>query len=175
MAIRSRVHGLHGRSFLTGSRNWMGWVRHRWTDRLVVWGCAAGMSLSSSGCGKDAPLELYEVSGRVVVPGKELSSGSVSLRPMASVGEHPTGTIESDGTFRVYTRRQPGAPAGQYRVVILASAAPKAPSGSAAPGLPTNIVPEQYMRAETTPLELELPRDSGEHEWVLVVPGAKPR
>lgn len=153
----------------------MGWVRHRWTDRLVVWGCAAGMSLSSSGCGKDAPLELYEVSGRVVIPGKEWSSGSVSLRPAAAAGEQPTGTLESDGTFQIYTRRQSGAPAGRYRVVILASAAPKAPLGSAAPGLPTNIVPERYMRAETTPLELELPRDSGEHEWVLVVPGAKPR
>jgi hypothetical protein len=128
---------------------------------------ALGAGICGGGCGGPTLPEQFEVSGRVSVAGKELSSGTVSLRPVGKVGDQPTGRIDQDGTFRVFTARRPGAPAGKYRVVVMATETAAAKPGSASPGMPVLAVPERYTRPETTPLEIELPRDSGEKDWVL--------
>jgi len=120
-------------------------------------GCAIALSLALSGCSDSGP-RLVAVAGRVTLDGQPLATGSVTLRPDAAEGnwEQPTGSIEADGKYTIYTQRRPGAPPGKYRVVVFATAPTKDAKGAAHPGLPTSIVPEIFSDPARTPLEIEV-------------------
>ncbi len=123
-----------------------------------------------AGCADDGP-KLVPVAGRVTLDGQPLSNGSVTLRPEAgdSNWEQPTGSIDADGKYVVYTQRKPGAPPGKYRVVIFATAATKDASGAAHPGLPKSIVPAIFSDPKQTPLEIVVdPARKPPFDWELV-------
>lgn len=110
------------------------------------------------GCGAAADPKLVSVAGRITFDGKPLPRGSVTLRPESTKDnwEQPTGSIDADGKYVVYTQGKPGAPPGRYRVVVFATEAARDADGKAHPGLPTSIVPAIYNDPVTTPLKIEV-------------------
>jgi len=91
---------------------------------------AAGMGLVSlllTGCKADTD-KFFPVSGKVAAGGQAIKKGSVSFRPDASKGNktlhHPTGDIDAEGNYQLYTIGKPGAPPGWYKVLVFADANP---------------------------------------------------
>jgi hypothetical protein len=118
---------------------------------LVV---AAGLT---SGCGKQKqPWEtVYPAAGKIQYKGEPLWGAQVTLVPVdekipASV--RPTATTDWDGTFQLGTYSlADGAPAGDYKVVVLhyPVVGPKE-SPSAGP----NDLPRKYATAKTSDLNV---------------------
>lgn len=117
---------------------------------------ALGGGFSLVGCTESKPSDLVPVTGRVTLDGRPLTSGSISLRADAGETWHqPTGVISgNDGEFVVYTNGRPGAPPGQYRVIVFASEPASDRNGAAHPGLPRSLVPKRYNDPKSTPLRL---------------------
>ncbi len=107
-----------------------------------------------SGCGNSGP-KLVPVSGRITIDGQPLPRGSISLRA-ESTWDQPTGSIDADGKYVVYTKGRAGAPPGRYRVVVFATEAAHDAEGKAHPGLPVSIVPALYNDPATTPLKIDV-------------------
>jgi hypothetical protein len=101
-----------------------------------------------------------EVQGEVKFGDAPLTTGVISLRPAPGneTPHHPTGLIDNLGHFRIYTGGQPGAPPGQYRVVVFATE-PLIDSKQAHPGLPRSLIPKRYNDASSTPLVMDVVRD----------------
>lgn len=116
------------------------------------------LSVVLGGCGGDNRPKLVPVAGRISLDGKPLSSGSVTLRPESAQGgwEQPTGIIEADGKYVVYTQGRAGAPPGKYRVVIFATGPTKSADGAAHPGLPVSLIPAMYNDPAQTPLQIDV-------------------
>ena len=111
-----------------------------------------------SGCGPSS--DLIEVKGKVTLNGNplETESGTITFHPTVEGGKTPLGLIEADGVYTLYTEKQLGAPAGTYKVTIVAQASPS--SEEAATDLdaagPTYLVPNAYMDENQTPLTVEV-------------------
>jgi hypothetical protein len=131
----------------------------RWPCRSnPVWLALLSLWMAIAGCGSRGD-GLVEVQGEVSLGGAPLTTGVISLRPAPGneTPHHPTGLIDSQGHFRIYTSGQPGAPPGQYRVVVFATE-PLADSKQAHPGMPRSIIPKRYNDASSTPLAMDVVR-----------------
>ena len=90
--------------------------------------------LACAGCSgaKAVPEKLIAVKGKVTVKGQPLAHGSILLMPDKELGNtsasQPSGAIK-DGDFELSTADRPGAPAGAYKVAIIANE----PASSVAP------------------------------------------
>lgn len=116
---------------------------------LCAWCCAA------IGCSRGE--QLLEVRGAVTYAGEPLTTGIVSLRaknPEVTLHQ-PTGVVDQRGEYRIYTNYRPGAPPGEYRVVVFATE-PTIDTGKVSPGMPKSLIPKRYNDAATTPLEFEV-------------------
>jgi len=85
-----------------------------------------GLIVSQAGCGGSAS-PLYPVQGKVQADGKSLSRGSVAFHPDAKKGNESKkilGGDIADGTYKIYTDGQPGAPAGWYKVTVASAGEP---------------------------------------------------
>lgn len=91
--------------------------------------------------------------------GQPLTTGTVSFRPDAArmnQSQHqPTGRIEADGRYTLYTTERSGAPPGWYKVIVFASSQTDE-KGQAHPGMPKSIVHVQYNDPAQTPLSIEV-------------------
>lgn len=129
----------------------------RSSARCFAWVALAALAIS--GCWGDDDEPLYPVAGRVSFAGRPLSSGTVSFRPDAARGNaslhQPTGAIDSQGHYEVFTTGREGAPAGWYKVVVFAHE-PLSVSTGAHPAMPKSIIPERYNHPVKTPLSLEV-------------------
>jgi hypothetical protein len=123
--------------------------------------CAAGL-LSLAGCGSNFP-KLYPVTGKVTLSdGKPLTAGAVAFHPDSSKGNTApvdcVSAIDSQGHFELVTRGVKGAdsgrgaPLGWYKVILVAN-----PRGGKLPEI--NVNP-RYLKAETTPLLVEVTADA---------------
>ena len=130
-----------------------------------------------NGCGGPPKPELLSVSGKVFVGDKPVPSGMVQFRADAERGnptlEVPTGTIEPGGTFTLSTAGKPGAPAGWYRVLVLADnfATGDPPKSPEWPKLPKNhpkpFVPVRYLYFHETDVIVEVVPDPRDDAYVL--------
>ncbi|MDP1798512.1 MAG: hypothetical protein Q8K78_13555 [Planctomycetaceae bacterium] len=123
-----------------------------------------------NGCGADTGLKLVPVTGTVRLDGQPLPRGSITLRPESSKDgwEQPTGSIEADGMYAVYTQGRAGAPPGRYRVVIFATGSPVDQNGAAHPGLPVSLIPAMYNDPAQTPLKVDVaPGVKTQFDWEL--------
>jgi hypothetical protein len=68
---------------------------------------------------------------------------------------HPTGRIDAEGNYQIYTNRKLGAPTGWYRVLVFAQASDDK-SGRVHPGMPRWLVPKRYTTFENTDLRVEV-------------------
>jgi hypothetical protein len=129
---------------------------------LIVFSLAAvGLSLFLFRSPKRTPedLERFPVSGRITVEGKALPKGNVLFIPDVKAGTkhmyHPGAVIDADGRYELSNEGRPGAPAGTYRVVILATFKP-------IPERPQDWVPDwmthvRYTDAASTDLVATVP------------------
>lgn len=124
----------------------------------------AGFScLLLSGCRGETGPRLFPVAGRVTLAGEPLATGAVTLRPESTRDgwEQPTGSIDEDGRYRVFTRERPGAPAGRYLVVVFSTAPTRDKDGAAHPGLPASQIPVRYSDPAQTPLRITVGDSTG--------------
>lgn len=119
------------------------------------------------GCGQSGPL-LHEVQGTVKFGSQPLTTGTVSLRAERdnTTRHQPTGLIDKDGHYRIYTTGLPGAPPGSYRVVVFATE-PLIDTGRVSPSLPKSIIPVRYNNVSTSPLSLEAKANPAAGEYDL--------
>jgi hypothetical protein len=76
------------------------------------------------GCSRASSGKFLPVEGHVTVNGNPLTTGSVTFHPDAAKGnmtQHlPTGTIDSQGNYKLLSATKAGAPPGWYNVSISA-------------------------------------------------------
>jgi hypothetical protein len=127
------------------------------TPRLLAALCLGGACWASAGCGGGGE-KLLPVAGRVTLNDQPLRSGSVSFRPDAAKGNaslhHPTGSIDPQGNYSLFTVGKKGAPPGRYKVLVFADA--NAQAGAVHPVPPRWLVPEKYLSEKSTPLAVEV-------------------
>jgi hypothetical protein len=103
------------------------------------------------GCAEKGP-ELTEVTGRVLLDGKPLTTGSVVTLP--TQGRGARGTIDAQGNFTLNTSdKGVGASPGKHQVAVIAmeladNPSPEAPRRS--------LIPQKYSSAETSGLFIEV-------------------
>jgi hypothetical protein len=121
----------------------------------------------AAGCSNDEQERLYPVSGKVVFDGQPLTIGAVSFRPDSSRGntsQHvPTGHIDAEGNYKLTTTNRAGAPAGWYKVMVIAQNLGEdgGSTKSGAPAGPRSLVPERYLDPQQTPLSVEVVQKPG--------------
>lgn len=125
------------------------------STRLFVAASVCAATLAVVGCGS-ASSGFCPVTGKVSVEGQPLRIGSVSFRPDTTKGNktlhHPTGDIDAEGTYVLYTIGKKGAPPGWYRVIVFADGNP-----APAPGIPPRWLHDvKYTNAGTTDLLIEV-------------------
>lgn len=141
-------------------------VAHRFR---CVWSLAL-VPLFCWGCGGGA--DLVPVSGKVKSGTELLNTGTVTLSPDKSKGntsdKTPIGAIGEDGTYTLATGGKPGAPAGWYKVTVVAEA-PRAKGKSDASeyAVPVYLVADDYMDPDRTPLAVEVKPGAPEGHYNL--------
>ncbi len=125
---------------------------------LAISACWILLGVFCAGCGGDG-LILIPVEGTVSFQNQPLTTGSVALVPDLAKGNkslhHPTGVIDAQGAYKIFTSGRAGAPAGHYRVIVHATESTDDPR-LAHPGMPRSLIPTKYSQAKLTPLELEV-------------------
>ncbi len=132
---------------------------------------AVVLLVSILGCGQDAPKgpPLVQVSGIVTLNGKPLATGgTVSYRDSGGIIQ-PSGKVGSDGHYELFTDKRPGAPVGNYRVLVFASESPE--QAAVHGGLPRLIVHKKFMDLTTTPLHREVKDGNSSGAYDLQVTG----
>lgn len=110
------------------------------------------LTAALAGCGKGTGPTLVPVVGKVTIDGKPATNGGVSFRDVATGMIQPGASILADGTYSLVHHRRPGAPAGQYRVVVFVNE----PLKPGVDRLPRVIVNKKYTNPNTTPLMVEV-------------------
>jgi hypothetical protein len=130
---------------------------------------ALGLALAGGGCRRAASVELEPVEGRVWLGGRPVQSGAVSFYPLEASAETPQlplGSIEADGTYRIYYAHRPGCPRGAFRVVVFANEPVSADKKGHA-GLPRSLIAARYNSPVQTPLRLEVVKSPQDGQYDL--------
>jgi hypothetical protein len=116
------------------------------------------LSFGAAGCGETEPEALRLVRGRIFLDGKPLPRGAVSLHPDGDRDswEQPTGSVDSEGQYSLYTQGREGVAPGKYRVVVFATESVMDDASQPHPNLPRSLVPQCYNSSGTTPLRLDV-------------------
>jgi hypothetical protein len=129
----------------------------------VLAAVGAGVVLAGAGCSGEPPL--YPVEGTVTVGGAPLTTGDVLLYPddgaKLSGQRLPQGKIDGNGAYRLSSAGRPGAPAGRYRVAVVAQTRTRPPNVPPNPMGLYPLIPQEYLSESTTTLRLEVPAPAG--------------
>ena len=130
-------------------------ARRQWMCQTLA-GCLVAACVA--GCSDGSPYDLVDVSGKVTYDdGSLIPAGSIMLKfdPEAAALDaktHPRKGFAlvnvADGTFEYATthKHADGLVAGKHKVLVVAYAAE---------GKTGNFVPKEYLRPDTTPLEVD--------------------
>ncbi len=134
-------------------------------SRLALVLVFAAAILTAAGCsGSQA------VSGKVTVDGKPLTAGSVRYVPDKDKGNtatvEPVGTINESGTYVLYTNGKAGAPAGHYKVAVVA----QDKVDNTKPTEIKSLIDPKYNNAENSGLEVEV-KSGGSYDLKVSGPG----
>ena len=125
---------------------------------LIAWAALGIVGASAVGCSESNPYDLVDVSGTVAYEdGSLIPAGSIMLKfdPEAApldAKTHPRKGFAlvnvADGTFEYATthKHADGLVAGKHKVLVVAYAAE---------GKAGNFVPKEYLRPDTTPIEVD--------------------
>jgi hypothetical protein len=132
----------------------------------VPWLCGVFVcGLLAIGCGEPRGVgKTYPVEGKLTFDGRPLTAQTtvVLLKPDASRGNtgsfEPTGTVDAEGIYRVFTNGKEGAPSGWYKVLVTATSADvDMPQGKRLHHpRPRSLLPAKYGQAKTTDLAVEV-------------------
>jgi len=114
------------------------------------------VAVLAAGCSSSNNPKTYPVTGKVTYRGQPVTSGIVLLTPENN-GHAATGSLESDGSFRLTTfRKHDGAVPGKYRVAVQVFPA----EGAGLPGAEfagkKPPVPQKYISAASSDLIAEI-------------------
>ncbi len=140
------------------------------TENAALLAALAAAALLSSGCGSSYPATA-PVSGKVTLEGEPVIKGTIMFYP--EDGRPAMGDIQPDGTYQLRTFAEAdGALPGKHQVTIKStevvgghqpeSFEEEVAMGTEAGGQPTTagelkwLVPPEYARQETSPLEAEV-------------------
>jgi prepilin-type N-terminal cleavage/methylation domain-containing protein len=144
-------------------------------DRFWLIALVAVLPLFLAGCGAGSKYRpMVSVSGKVTTHGQAVSGGVVMYLPDETVGNRspvaPKGTIQPDGTYTLQTEGRPGAPVGQYKVVVLPPGpalampdltnprwTPPPPRGGSLPGMRTASIPRFTRRSAPPAVRMTWP------------------
>jgi len=111
-------------------------------------------------------LPLVSVKGTVTVAGKPLDRGYIQFVPIdARPAKHKyrsASQVQPDGSYSLTTHRQPGAPLGNYKVVVAATATPMPEPSKRSRWVPDWIVHEKYTKPTTTELQVKVTESAQE-------------
>jgi hypothetical protein len=120
--------------------------------------------LLASGCDSSGVGKTFPVAGKITLDDKPVTATStiVLLKPDAGRGNtslfEPTGTVDREGNYRIFTKGKNGAPPGWYKVIVTATeprAAEETGPLNHRPG-PRSLLPAQYGQAATTTVAFEV-------------------
>ena len=97
-----------------------------------------------------------EVSGTVTLDGNRIGPGTIVFAPAAAGGKPATGSIESDGSYKLKTSRESGLAAGPYRVAISVRKMPENIKRGERPPLGKLLIPEKYEDETKSGLQYEV-------------------
>jgi hypothetical protein len=97
-----------------------------------------------------------EVSGTVTLDGNKIGPGTIVFAPAAAGGKPATGSIESDGSYKLKTSRESGLAAGPYRVAISVRKMPENVKRGERPPLGKLLIPEKYEDETKSGLQYEV-------------------
>jgi hypothetical protein len=124
----------------------------------------------TSGCSNEPPLPpLVPCKGQVLVDGKLLTTGgNVTLIPekteAGKAAHHMmAGSIDSSGSFEIFTGGKPGAPVGKYKVTV----SPPMVPAEGAKKMPTAPYNEKFKNPTQTTLTIEVAAGKETHELKL--------
>jgi hypothetical protein len=105
------------------------------------------------GCGGSSPSppQMVSVKGKVWLENEPINAGMIVFHPDAPPDPRvmpPTATIQPDGSYELMTGVQPGAMAGNYKVVIVAMGSLK------------GRVPARYTDPKSTELLIDVAEDA---------------
>ena len=111
--------------------------------------------VAMSGCRNANELDTAPVSGRVLMNGKPLSTGTVTFVP--NRGRVANGDIQSDGTFELSTYRSgDGAIVGSHKAAVLVIRSDIDPAKGPEQDKPLMLIPPRYVTAEESGLKYEV-------------------
>ena len=99
--------------------------------------------------------------GKVTLDGKPLTDGFVKYVPTESnsLRTFPSGKIDATGAYQVFVTGHKGIPYGSYKATVVVLERE---------GEPAKVsVPSKYSNWETTPLKVEVSKDSKEADFDL--------
>jgi hypothetical protein len=111
--------------------------------------------IAFAGCGSEARVPVFPVSGKVAFQGKPPAGAIVVLNPVGATTNDqvvPTGTVGNDGSFTL-TAYEPGdgAPHGDYVATIQWYKVTKEAGG---PG--PNVIPKTYSNPKSSPVKVSV-------------------
>lgn len=117
--------------------------------RMRPWCWLALMaSLFLAGCGSK---KLHSTTGTVLLDGQPLEEALVQFHPEGTEGQPAQARSKSDGGFRLFTGKEEGAAAGEYRVTVVQFNKAKGKQ---------SILPQRYSSPKTTPFRFTIPSAS---------------
>ena len=128
--------------------------------RRAPLGFALAALLGLPGCGDDGKIGRYPVNGSVSVDGKAAAGAVTFFCPVGGPPElqklRPMGVTDTDGKFQLTSfEKGDGAPAGQYKVIIMwPKSGPPAQDGSVQMG--PDRLQNRYMNLEKSQLTAEV-------------------
>ena len=97
------------------------------------------------------------VSGKVLLNGKPLDTGTVTFHPVAE-GAAAYGQVQADGTYQIKTGRKRGLQSGQFKVTVVATKPSTPSSDELDEPLPELLTPKEYGSLDQTPLRFSVLR-----------------
>ena len=113
------------------------------------------LAAGAAGCGKDAD-KRFTVEGKVLFGDQPLKAGYITFYPDPAQGnaskEVPSGKIDAQGTYEIWTGTKKGAAPGRYKVAVTAADQidPKNPYFT------KWLIPERYIDPKTSKLTVEV-------------------
>jgi hypothetical protein len=104
-------------------------------------------SVFQAGCGGK---KLHSTTGSVTLDGHPVEEAIVQFQPEGAQGEVALALSKNDGAFRLYTGKENGAAAGEYRVTVVKFDKAKGKQ---------SILPRKYSSPKTTPFRFAIPHD----------------
>lgn len=123
-----------------------------------------------TGCEKSGGAKLIPVTGKVLLGDQPLTRGSISFRVQdaepGGASPEPYGTIEADGTYKMYTNQKLGAPAGRYFALVVCTEDIDPKNASATP---KSLIDRKYADIHSRLLPIEVVEQSvpGQYDIVL--------